>query len=120
MPLGRILTLSDLQHEEQDYHVVALLDHQVVASLILRPAMAQTVKLRQMAVSAHLQGSGTGRSLVGFAQDWAQNQDFTHIVTEARLYARGFYEKLGFTAEGEPYEHIGITHLKMNKPINNS
>ena len=35
------------------------------------------------------------------------------VCLEAQLYARGFYEKLGFRAISEPFDEDGITHIKM-------
>ena len=34
-------------------------------------------------------------------------------VLHAQTYARGFYEKLGFTAYGEEFDEAGIPHIAM-------
>ena len=36
-------------------------------------------------------------------------------VVRAQIYARGFYEKLGFTAFGDEYEEAGIPHISMER-----
>lgn len=35
------------------------------------------------------------------------------VYLEAQLYARGFYEKLGFRAVSMPFDEDGIPHIKM-------
>lgn len=49
------------------------------------------------------------RLLIRTAYDMGGEQQWVH----AQLPVRGFYEKLGFTAQGEIYEEAGIPHINM-------
>lgn len=39
------------------------------------------------------------------------------VELSAQLHLQHFYEKLGFVAEGQPYDDVGIKHIKMKKPL---
>jgi len=49
------------------------------------------------------------RLLIRTAVDMGGDQQHIH----AQLSVRGFYEKLGFVAQGEVYEEAGIPHISM-------
>ncbi len=120
LPLGRILNQQDLADESTHTHFALFDEHQIIACLILRPISDQIVKLRQMAVAQPYQSQGMGRKLIANAEQWACSQHYQHIHTDARLTAQGFYASLGYQPQGEPFEHIGITHIAMAKPITTS
>jgi len=38
-------------------------------------------------------------------------------VLDAQTYARGFYEKFGYTAEGDEFDEDGIPHIRMRRRL---
>ena len=116
-PLGIPLRDSDTATDEEEELFCALRGDAVIASLQLKPLGAATMKLRQMAVEPSLQKSGVGSALVRFAEQWARTRAVRAIVMDARAEAVRFYERLGYSAEGEPFESVGIPHRKMKRTL---
>ncbi len=118
-PLG-LKFLDSFRPEEAKYlHVgcVEMLDNRLVGGLILAPVDDDTIRLMQVAVDTVYQGEGVGRELVAYAEKRAREAGYTKIVMHAMLFVVGFYEKLGYKAEGEPFDEQGITFMKMVKKL---
>lgn len=110
--------------DERAEHFVAVLDHptgaRVVGCLLLltdeKPSESGVTqaKVMQMAVDPQRQGEGLGRRLVVAAEARAFGEmGLGRLYCHAQDRAIGFYEKLGWKAEGEPFEEAGIGHMKM-------
>lgn len=76
-------------------------------------------QLRGMAVAADWAGRGVGRRLLDFIDaDLAGEGSAAQIWCNARDYAVGFYEKLGWRTASAPFMIPGVCpHLKMVKPL---
>lgn len=61
-------------------------------------------RLRGMAVGRVFQGQGLGRRLIEVGLGHLRKQRGTRLWCNARVLAKPFYEKLGFRAQGEPFE----------------
>ena len=61
-------------------------------------------RLRGMATLREARGRGAGRALVERGLRVAREDAAGLVWCQARVTARGFYEKLGFAAEGDPFE----------------
>ncbi len=116
-PLGRVLTPQELQKDIDDIHLGLKAQEEVIACLILTPVSDQAAKMRQVAVSPHLQNRGLGKTLVLEAENFARKQGFREIELQARISAQNFYQKLGYQTEGKSYEAVGIPHIKMKKKL---
>ena len=114
--------------DERAEHFVAVLDHpageRVVGCLLLltdekpdggeRGGSKSGAKVMQMAVDPQRQGEGLGRRLVVAAEARAFGElGLSRLYCHAQDRAIGFYEKLGWRAEGEPFTEAGIGHRKM-------
>jgi predicted GNAT family N-acyltransferase len=118
-PLG-LKFLDSFRPEEAQYlHIgcVEMLDNRLVGGLILAPVDDETIRLMQVAVDTIYQGEGVGRELVAYAEKRAREAGYKKIVMHAMLFVVGFYEKLGYKAEGEPFDEQGITFMKMVKKL---
>jgi predicted GNAT family N-acyltransferase len=83
-----------------------------------RPDAAAPWQLRGMATDAAVRGAGAGRALVvaGLAAVAARGADL--LWCDARVAAVGFYERMGFAVETDPYDKPGIgPHLGMVKDL---
>ncbi len=118
-PLG--LKFLDMhRNKEANYlHIgcIEQLDDKLVGGLILAPIDNETIRLMQVAVETRYQGEGIGRELVKYAEKRAKEAGFSKIIMHAMLSVVNFYEKMGYTQEGEIFEESGITFAKMVKDL---
>ncbi|HEX7690957.1 MAG TPA: GNAT family N-acetyltransferase, partial [Sediminibacterium sp.] len=77
----------------------------------------KTVRLRQMAVTANLQGKGIGRALMSFAENIARDRGYRRLTMHARKTAIGFYEKNGYRICGPEFVEVTIPHFEMEKEL---
>ncbi|WP_103258375.1 GNAT family N-acetyltransferase [Tabrizicola aquatica] len=103
--------------DDQAIHLLAW-DGEVpvgTARLLLKGA---TGKIGRVCVLAQARSTGLGAELIRTALGVLKGQPG---VTEAYLgsqsHATGFYEKLGFTVEGEEFLDAGIPHRHMRRPL---
>jgi GNAT superfamily N-acetyltransferase len=118
-PLG-LKFLDSFRPEEANYlHIgcVESLDGRLVGGLILAPVDDEHIRLMQVAVDTIYQGEGIGRELVKYAEKRAKEAGYSQIVMHAMLFVVGFYEKMGYHAEGEAFDEQGITFMKMVKDL---
>lgn len=114
-PLGFSRADVIVESEDDSMHLVAVAEARVVACVMLTPQSPTRGKLRQMAVHPSLQGTGLGRALVRHLEQALDAEGFNEIELHARNHAVGFYEKLGYATEGDPFEEVGVRHFLMHK-----
>lgn len=74
-------------------------------------------KIGRVAVVKEARGQGLGLMLMQFVLDEAQKRGFTEAVLDSQTYAIPFYERLGFTAEGDEFDDAGIPHFLMRRKL---
>ncbi|NNJ56190.1 MAG: GNAT family N-acetyltransferase [Bacteroidia bacterium] len=117
-PLGLDIADDDLSDEINQIHFVAIENNEVVGVVILVPNYKDKVgKLRQMATSPQVRGKGYGIALVNALETYAAQNGMTTIELNARHYAVGFYEKIGYTICSDVFQEVGINHYTMQKEI---
>jgi predicted GNAT family N-acyltransferase len=116
-PLGLEFSDEDLSREKDDVLIAAYEDDQILGCCILTQVDPNTVRLRQMAVKAGLQGKGIGRVLMQFAENVARDRGNKKLTMHARKTVAGFYEKLGYKVAGEEFIEVTIPHYKMEKHL---
>lgn len=116
-PLGLSLNSSDTAGENAQRHFVLKKADAILAGVIVMKLDTQTARLRQMWVRQDVAGRGMGRALLAGVEDVLQTEDYLQITLHARLSVRGFYEKCGYSAEGEVFDEIGIPHIIMTRCI---
>lgn len=67
-------------------------------------------KIGRMAVLHEWRRQGVGKSLLRAMIEQAHNLDLTKVTANAQVTALDFYEKFGFTEEGEVFFEAGIPH----------
>ena len=70
-------------------------------------------QIGRMAVSRLMRGSGLGAQLLHTLIDASRARGDHRVQLHAQRSAEGFYARLGFTCEGEPFEEAGIPHIQM-------
>lgn len=67
----------------------------------------------RVAVLKAMRGRGVGRALMQAAVAHARELGFRDVALNAQMQAQGFYETLGFHAEGGIFSEAGIPHIRM-------
>ncbi len=96
---------------------VNTLDDSIIGGLILAPLNNEEIRLMQVAIDTKYQGEGVGKELIKYACKRAHEGGYSKIIMHAMLSVVNFYEKLGFTQEGDIFEEKGITFAKMIKDL---
>jgi len=116
-PLGLSFDKEELDKEKDDILMGAFEDDRLLGCCLLTRMDAFTVRLRQMAVPNNMQGKGVGRALMIFAENIARDLGYRKLCMHARQTAVGFYQKLGYSVTGEPFEEVTIPHYIMEKAL---
>ncbi len=116
-PLGLEVSAKDVATDDKEFHIAAFDDGKIIGCVVLRPINSDIIKLRQMAVSDACQGKGVGAKIVKYAEELAASRGFKTMETHARTVAQGFYEKLGYVAEGEAFIEATVPNIKMHKAL---
>jgi predicted GNAT family N-acyltransferase len=118
LPLGLVLSEADLRGEAGQIHWVAVDETgKVVGCVLLAFPGDGTVDIRQVAVAEGHRGRGIGAALMARAELTAREMKIAKATMHARVYARGFYERLGYRAVSEPFIQVTIPHIAMEKTI---
>jgi predicted GNAT family N-acyltransferase len=76
-----------------------------------------TGKIGRVAVLPQYRGTGTGVAMMQRLMDLAAERGFTDVYLHAQVTAAGFYERLGFRADGPEFEEVGIPHQRMRRSV---
>jgi predicted GNAT family N-acyltransferase len=118
LPLGLTLSETDVRGEDRQIHLLATDERgEVVGCVLIAPLAEGTVRIRQMAVEERLRGRGIGTGLMAEAEKIARALPARILTMHARLYAREFYERLGFRAASEIFTEMTIPHILMEKTL---
>nr|WP_294990118.1 GNAT family N-acetyltransferase [uncultured Sediminibacterium sp.] len=116
-PLGLSFTMEDLAKETNDILIGCFDEEKLEGCCMLTEDGPQTVRLRQMAVYAGLQGKGIGRVLMMFAENIARDRGYKRLTMHARASAVGFYEKQGYKICSDEFQEVTIPHYVMEKSL---
>lgn len=109
-----------LEMDDQDgaaIHLLARIDGCPVgtARILIK---GDTGKIGRVAVLAQARGQGLGAALIRAALDALRARPgITRATLGAQTHATGFYQKLGFVAEGPVYDDAGIPHRDMSREL---
>lgn len=133
LPLGMPRGSERFRFEDRCRHLVALEMDRVVGCLMFHPEAHEAGRvtdsrvfcpkarmggrLLQMVVEEAFQGQGVGTGLVRFLEAHLAREGFESLYLHARDHALGFYEKLGYRAEGVAFTEVGISHHRMVKRL---
>jgi YbgC/YbaW family acyl-CoA thioester hydrolase len=112
---------AELEWDEDDATAVHAVAYnrlgQAIATGRLLPASDGVAKVGRMAVHQALRGCGFGEQVLRALVEKAQQRGDRGIELHAQRTARDFYARLGFAAQGEPYEEAGIPHVTMTSAL---
>lgn len=93
---------------------------ELLGSARLLPAAGEVSRqVRQVAVAPAARGTGVGRALMLALEEIAAREGASDLWLNARSSAYGFYERLGYVAEGDEFTSAltGILHRTMRKHL---
>ena len=102
----------DDQDMISDHFVVYDQDQPIATARLL-----QNNSVGRVAVLKTYRGQGIGRMIMLEIIRQAHQQDRTFLQLSSQVHAISFYEKLGFSIEGDAYDECGIPHIKMQLVI---
>jgi predicted GNAT family N-acyltransferase len=108
---------AELEWDEADRTAVHAVAYnrlgQAIATGRLLPATGGVAAIGRMAVHQVLRGCRVGEQVLRALAAEAHRRGDRAIELHAQRTARDFYARLGFQAQGEPYEEAGIPHVTM-------
>lgn len=85
------------------------------ARILIRGAAG---RIGRVCVLRDARGTGLGTVLIRAAMDVLRTRPgVTHAMLGSQVQAMGFYEKLGFAAQGDVYDDAGIPHRDMIREL---
>ncbi|MEU9046494.1 MULTISPECIES: GNAT family N-acetyltransferase [unclassified Kitasatospora] len=75
------------------------------------------VLLGRLAVLPAARGTGLGAQLVRAIEAAGAERGASEVELHAQVHALGFYERLGYVAEGPVYDDAGIPHRTMTRVL---
>lgn len=102
----------DDQDMISDHFVVYDQDQPIATARLL-----QNNSVGRVAVLKAYRGQGIGRMIMLEIIRQAHQQDRKFLQLSSQVHATSFYEKLGFSIQGDAYDECGIPHIKMQLVI---
>ena len=102
----------DDQDMISDHFVVYDQDQPIATARLL-----QNNRVGRVAVLKAYRGQGIGRMIMLEVIRQAHQQDRKFLQLSSQVHAISFYEKLGFSIQGDAYDECGIPHIKMQLVI---
>ena len=80
--------------------------------------LLQNHSVGRVAVVKAYRGQGLGQMIMLEIISYAQKQGLSVLTLSSQVHVISFYEKLGFTVQGNPYDECGISHIEMTMNLN--
>ncbi|MFO8069068.1 MAG: GNAT family N-acetyltransferase [Alkalibacterium sp.] len=110
------LEIDDL--EDKTLHIVGYKDKSPVCTARLLKKEDGSVKIQRVAVLAAYRKQGLGKLLLEQIEKIAKEQlNASRLVLDSQDHAISFYEKIGYSVEGDGFLDADIPHHFMQKAI---
>jgi predicted GNAT family N-acyltransferase len=104
-------------HDRTAYHLLARDErHNAIATLRI-VVKEDEGKIGRVAVVANQRRQGIGAIVMGMALEHCRLLHLTRVTLDSQQYVIPFYERLGFTCEGECFMDAGIPHVRMTRKM---
>ena len=107
---------KDLEWDGQDDDCTHFLAS-VNATPVATARLTAEGQIGRMAVLREYRGTGIGSRLLAAVIEQARQSGFKQVFLHAQVNVIGFYEKSGFSAEGDVFIDAGIEHRTMRLSI---
>ncbi|HEY8444338.1 MAG TPA: GNAT family N-acetyltransferase [Clostridia bacterium] len=107
----------EIESDEHNYlHLCIYKDDKLVAYARAK-IKGEVLRLGRILVKKEYRGQGLGAAIMSYCEQIAREKGCKTLELNAQYRAIGFYEKVGFIAEGDFFEEAGIKHRKMKKVL---
>ncbi|MEB0263732.1 MULTISPECIES: GNAT family N-acetyltransferase [unclassified Mucilaginibacter] len=113
---GEYMHNMEMEEDNQGYHFGAFEDNKLMGVVSLFKH-ADDWQFRKLAVVADGQGKGIGTQIIACVTGFVEREHGTRLWCNARLFATGFYEKLGYIKVGEEFHKNGVDYIIMEKSL---
>jgi len=112
----------EIERDEYDRTAIHILAHDRASGVPVGVARIVDkgnglAKIGRVAVVSEWRSKGIGNLLMRGVLGEAKAAGFTEAMLDSQAYVVGFYERLGFIAEGDEFEEAGIPHRRMRKRL---
>jgi len=104
---------AELERDEHDAVALHLLARTAHGDPVGTARMLPTGHIGRMAVLPAWRHRGIGTQLLKTLIESARALGLTDVTLHAQCQAESFYQRLGFTAEGDIFDDAGIDHRRM-------
>ena len=112
-PLGMEIGSERDSHEDSAFHLIATVDRTIIGSGRLRELSPELGSIAYIAVLPEYQNRGIGTKLIEKLIVQARENHLKTVRVMSRTDAVKFYNKLGFSEQGNPLEYLDIPHVFM-------
>ncbi len=116
VPLGARFLPEELAEEEKHIHIAGYRQKRIVATSVLVP-LSDEMKVQRVVVADDERSQGIGGEMMRFCEHLSIQSGRSLMYCHARDSAVDFYQKNGWTEEGEYFDEDGIPHVKMVKHL---
>ena len=74
-------------------------------------------QIGRMAVEREYRRRGVGGLILRWLEDQAIEQGVEKVLVHAQTYVWSFYDLRGYVVDGEPFDEVGIEHIRMTKVL---
>ena len=103
------------EFEDKTTHLVGYIDSTPSATARIYEKTPGVFKIQRVAVMQSARKTGSGKQLMAEIERKARSLSGKKLILDSQDHASPFYEKSGFTIEGEGFMDAGIPHHFMIK-----
>jgi len=115
-PVGLKFTPEEVADDKDYLHIGGYINEELCCATALVPE-GDNVRMIRVATAPAFQNRGIGTLLLKYCEGLVKERGFTMITLNARERAVPFYQRSGYSIEGEMFMKLEIPHLKMFKKI---
>lgn len=116
-PYGLDIKDDNLEEDKDMYMYGVYIEDQLIGTVFLKEKNKDTAQIKTLAILEEFRGIGLGIYIMKFIEDIARKKGYTKAFLTGRVYARSFYNKLGYKAISEPFDYKTIPHIEMEKTL---
>ena len=117
-PIGKTIESLKDEYEDKSFHLIGVIDNQIVACGRLHFIDDSKAQIRYMAVDEKYQRKGLGSSILSLLESHAKKNNADKIILNARDHAIKFYATAKYKILKRYYgSDTGIPHTTMVKDI---
>ena len=117
-PIGKTIESLKDEYEDQSFHLIGVIDNQIVACGRLHFIDDSKAQIRYMAVDEKYQRKGLGSSILSLLESHAKKNNADKVILNARDHAIKFYAAAKYKISKKYHgSDTGIPHTTMTKDL---